>query len=83
MISLSIFIPTYKRLNRLFELLMLIDLHHKESDIIKDNVEIVISSNDFNEYEKILFFSQNNQLIRYDNYPYNFLIQLHVLYVVK
>jgi hypothetical protein len=60
MISLSIFIPTYKRLNRLFELLMLIDLHHKESDIIKDNVEIVISSNDFNEYEKILVFSQNN-----------------------
>jgi hypothetical protein len=39
---------------------MIIDSHHKNSLMIRDNVEIVISSNDHYEYKKIIEFSEIN-----------------------
>jgi hypothetical protein len=39
---------------------MIIDSHHKNSYLIRENVEIVISSNDYQEYKKINIFSENN-----------------------
>jgi hypothetical protein len=57
MINLSIFIPTFNRLNCLYDLLLLIDTHHKNSSLIRNNVEVVVSSNNKNEYDKIKKFS--------------------------
>ena len=63
MIKLSIFIPTYNRLNRLYELLQLIDSHFLNTQRFNvSDVEIVISANDQNEFNLIKEYCLNSIL---------------------